>query len=340
MDWVQHSVPDDGARSCSIDAGPSSYYYGSGPYDYESGLADHFSNVLYAVDQPLWKCCTLSQLTTIAELVNVKWANKILLPDHTMPRDYYNTKKLIKDLGLPDNVDLEYDKFCGDARYKPTRELDLRCKMFQYAVLRYLPLTPRLQRLYSSRATAEHMMEEGLVCHPSNAEAWKHFDRMYPDFTEEPQNARLGVCTTVLRFTVSMVVLIHIDPLLQLWHVGVRTYNNIMDNAFIMRVALMWIVNDLPAYGMASGWSTAGVMGCLVCMDVTRALHLNKKAFTKNRDEYKVAHSNLKGDQIPDWVVDISHVVEIPLTLPFGYGSDHKWTKKSIFRIFHIGLRI
>ncbi|KAL0295217.1 UNVERIFIED_CONTAM: hypothetical protein Scaly_3108100, partial [Sesamum calycinum] len=26
----------------------------------------------------------------------------------------------------------------------------------------------------------------GSMCHPSNAKAWKHFDRMNPDFVEEP----------------------------------------------------------------------------------------------------------------------------------------------------------
>ncbi|KAL0427914.1 UNVERIFIED_CONTAM: hypothetical protein Slati_2966200 [Sesamum latifolium] len=51
-----------------------------------------------------------------------------------------------------------------------------------------------------------------------------------------------------------------IEELLQLWHVGVRKYDNAMDQSFIMWVALMWTVNDLPAYGMASGWSIADVM--------------------------------------------------------------------------------
>ncbi|KAL0396288.1 UNVERIFIED_CONTAM: hypothetical protein Scaly_0077200 [Sesamum calycinum] len=65
-----------------------------------------------------------------------------------------------------------------------------------------------------------------------------------------------------------------IKELLQLWHVGVRTYDHGMDRAFMMRAALMWTMNDLPAYGVASGWSTAGVMGCSICMDDTRAFHL------------------------------------------------------------------
>ncbi|KAK4394510.1 hypothetical protein Sango_1605300 [Sesamum angolense] len=126
-------------------------------------------------------------------------------------------KKLVKDLGLPvekihaykngcmlywnDDVDLEYCNFCGDARYKPARGRDLHRKKSSYAILRYLPLTPRLQRLYSSKVIAEHMMwhathqtEEGSMCHPSDIEVWKHLDRMYPNFAEELRNVRLGLC--------------------------------------------------------------------------------------------------------------------------------------------------
>ncbi|KAL0448967.1 UNVERIFIED_CONTAM: hypothetical protein Slati_1453100 [Sesamum latifolium] len=114
-----------------------------------------------------------------------------------------------------------------------------------------------------------------------------------------------------------------IKELLQLWHVGVRTYDHATDNEFIMRTALMWTVNDLPAYGMTFGWSTAGVMGCPICMNDTRAFHLqhgrkacyfdchrqffpeqhpyqkNKKAFTKNRVENKTK-KNIFWD-LPYW---------------------------------------
>ncbi|KAL0329312.1 UNVERIFIED_CONTAM: hypothetical protein Sradi_4917900 [Sesamum radiatum] len=51
-----------------------------------------------------------------------------------------------------------------------------------------------------------------------------------------------------------------IEEPLQLWYVGVRTYDNTIDKAFIMRAALMWTVNDLPTYGMVFGWSTTSVM--------------------------------------------------------------------------------
>jgi len=66
----------------------------------------------------------------------------------------------------------------------------------------YLPLAPRLQRLYSSPATARNMKwhfenvpEKGVLIHPSDREAWKHFDRTYPNFAAEPRNVRLGLCS-------------------------------------------------------------------------------------------------------------------------------------------------
>ncbi|KAL0386623.1 UNVERIFIED_CONTAM: hypothetical protein Slati_4590200 [Sesamum latifolium] len=84
---------------------------------------------------------------------------------------------------MMDDVDLEYYNFCGDARYKLTRGQDPRRKKSPYVVLRYLPLTPHLQRLYSSRSTAKdmtwhvtHQMDERSMCHPSDAEAWKNFE--------------------------------------------------------------------------------------------------------------------------------------------------------------------
>ncbi|KAL0361179.1 UNVERIFIED_CONTAM: hypothetical protein Sradi_3802400 [Sesamum radiatum] len=84
----------------------------------------------------------------------------IMPDDHSFLVDYYNTKKFIKDLGLPmekidackndcmlywkDDIDLEYCKFCGEARYKPTRDHNPNYTKTPYAVLRYLPITPCL----------------------------------------------------------------------------------------------------------------------------------------------------------------------------------------------------
>jgi len=36
---------------------------------------------------------------------------------------------------------------------------------------------------------------------------------------------------------------------------------------FMMKVALMWTINDFPTYGMLSGWSTSGRLACPYCMN-------------------------------------------------------------------------
>ncbi|KAL0354159.1 UNVERIFIED_CONTAM: hypothetical protein Sangu_0997200 [Sesamum angustifolium] len=153
-----------------------------------------------------------------------------------------------------------------------------------------------LRKLYSSRETTEHMTwhathqtDEGSICHPFDAEAWKHFDWMYPDFAEELCNIRLGLC--IDSFVPHIIpglsnpkrlIDVYLEPLieelLQLWHVGVRTYDHATNKVFIMQAVLMWTMNDIPAYG----------------------------------------------DHLLDRVANISPAVEIPLSLPDGYVMDIK----------------
>ncbi|KAK2384836.1 hypothetical protein QL285_072138 [Trifolium repens] len=41
---------------------------------------------------------------------------------------------------------------------------------------------------------SENQRENGVLCHPSDGKAWKHFDQVYPQFAAEPRNVRLGLC--------------------------------------------------------------------------------------------------------------------------------------------------
>ncbi|GAB4825288.1 hypothetical protein Ancab_040329 [Ancistrocladus abbreviatus] len=66
----------------------------------------------------------------------------------------------------------------------------------------YFPVTPRLQRLYASKSTAEVMRWHAenprissIMAHPYDGEAWKHLDVLLPDFAAEPWNVWLGLCT-------------------------------------------------------------------------------------------------------------------------------------------------
>ncbi|KAI5350929.1 hypothetical protein L3X38_003820 [Prunus dulcis] len=69
-------------------------------------------------------------------------------------------------------------------------------------VMRYLPLKPRLQQLYMSTHTAtdmrwhkEQRVDDDVMRHLADGEAWKEFDRTFPKFAADPRNVRLGLAT-------------------------------------------------------------------------------------------------------------------------------------------------
>ncbi|KAI9168954.1 hypothetical protein LWI28_004439 [Acer negundo] len=49
-----------------------------------------------------------------------------------------------------------------------------------------------------------------------------------------------------------------IEGLKELWHEGVLTYNAPSNEMFKLHAALLWTINDFPASGNLSGWSTRG----------------------------------------------------------------------------------
>ncbi|GKV48799.1 hypothetical protein SLEP1_g55591 [Rubroshorea leprosula] len=104
--------------------------------------------------------------------------------------DYYSAKKMLRHL------DLEYKK----ARFKQ-RDVHSATPIPR-KTLWYLPIIPKLQRLYMSRKIAEHLTwhlncynENEKIFHPACGEAWKHFDSSHPEFARELRNVRLGLCT-------------------------------------------------------------------------------------------------------------------------------------------------
>ena len=53
-----------------------------------------------------------------------------------------------------------------------------------------------------------------------------------------------------------------IDELKILWESGVDTYDVSKSQNFQMKAAVMWTVNDFPAYANLSGWSTKENLTC------------------------------------------------------------------------------
>jgi Transposase family tnp2 len=67
-------------------------------------------------------------------------------------------------------------------------------------VLRYFPITPRLQHVYR-RSTlsalqtwhAEVRSIDGVMRYHQDSPAWKHINETWPDFADEPRNVRMGL---------------------------------------------------------------------------------------------------------------------------------------------------
>ncbi|XP_062024123.1 uncharacterized protein LOC133740203 isoform X2 [Rosa rugosa] len=56
-----------------------------------------------------------------------------------------------------------------------------------------------------------------------------------------------------------------IDDLNELWLNGVSVYDAFRDVTFNLKAVLMWTINDFPAYGNLSSYSTKGKKACPVC---------------------------------------------------------------------------
>jgi len=62
--------------------------------------------------------------------------------------------------------------------------------------------------------------------------------------------------------------------LTQLWSSRTLTYDVSRKQNFQMKVTLMWTINDFPAYGIVSDWSTHGKLTCPYCMENNKAFML------------------------------------------------------------------
>ncbi|KAL2243769.1 UNVERIFIED_CONTAM: hypothetical protein Sindi_0494900 [Sesamum indicum] len=89
--------------------------------------------------------------------------------------------------------------------YKSIRERNPNHKKTSYAILRYLSITSRQEKLYALEATTEQMTwhannqtEEGSMCHSSDADACRHFHWTHPHFAVEPRKVRVHLCTNGL----------------------------------------------------------------------------------------------------------------------------------------------
>ncbi|XP_074300381.1 uncharacterized protein LOC141631640 [Silene latifolia] len=211
----------------------------------------------------------------------------------------------------------------------------------------------------------ENPRANGIMSHPSDGEAWKHFDKQNPDFASKPRNVRLGLCTDGFsafnqfgrsyscwpvmltpynlppwlcmkkQFIFLSLIIpgpknpkknidVYLQPLIQklkdLWENGLFTYDVSRKQNFNMRAALLWTINDFPAYGMLSGRTTAGQ-------------HAYNKHFRKDRPvEADIASTRLTHDEVWEHVQYLHSIVDATDEELLKLKKKREgWWKRSIF---------
>ncbi|KAG8489399.1 hypothetical protein CXB51_017849 [Gossypium anomalum] len=105
---------------------------------------------------------------------------------------------------------------------------------------------------------------------------------------------------------------IYLQPLIkelkQLWS-GVETYDVLRKENFNLRAALLWTINDFPAYANLSGWSTKGRYACPCCAAQTcsKWLLMGRSSLTwATVGEYRGAPEQTVGSEILFMLKDIN----------------------------------
>ncbi|KAK4382861.1 hypothetical protein Sango_2831800 [Sesamum angolense] len=212
------------------------------------------------------------------------------------PHDYVSG---LADLSHDDDIDLDYCNFCGEARYKPTRERNPNRKKTQYAILRHILIfveEPEMLDWVCARMGSHPTRERNpnrkktqcaILSGARNARLGLCTDGSHPTRERNPnrkktqyailsgaQNARLEMCMSYEYIFLTMMIhgpsnpkclidfdlKLLIEELQNFGHVGVLMQESLKNKTFTMCAMLMWIVNDLPTCEIASQWSIAGVI--------------------------------------------------------------------------------
>ncbi|KAI5328162.1 hypothetical protein L3X38_027558 [Prunus dulcis] len=334
--------------------------FGSDPYE--------FANVIGDGDQPVYPGCRkYTKLSALVKLYNLKAKHGMsdvcftellilqgdLLPEgNTIPTSMYEAKKTLCALGLscekmhacPNDCILyrkEYDDStncptCGISRWKEGKDSILK-EGVPAKVVWYFPPIPRFKRMFQSHETAKSLTWhaarksiDGQMSHPADSPSWKLLDDKWPEFGNEPRNLRLALSSDGFNPHSSL------SSRYSCWPRSVYDAHN--GEYFTLRAALMWTINDFPAYGNLSGCVVKGYKACPICGDDTPSHRLKnghkicyighrkwlpinhpyrrQRAAFNGKPEYGIPPEPLTGEEV-------LHMVE--------NGDRVCWKKKSIF---------
>jgi hypothetical protein len=153
---------------------------------------------------------------------------------HNMPKGLYQSKKIVSDLGMnyekidacekncmlfwkehKENIECMH---CGRSRYVKVINEDGASVTTIVVIkqLRYIPIMPRLKRLFLCKEIAQQMSwhKEGIcdskdtdiMLHPMDAEAWQALDRFDSEFAWDPRVSILVYRWMVSNLTAPIVL--------------------------------------------------------------------------------------------------------------------------------------
>ncbi|WVZ83514.1 hypothetical protein U9M48_030656, partial [Paspalum notatum var. saurae] len=346
------------------------------------GCAKAFFDLLKDAKKDLYPGCEeATKLSFIVRLYQIKClhglSNKaceaildlfsyVLPKGHCIPNTLEKLQKVVRDLGLDyqkidackndcvlfwkDYAELDKCPNCGESRWKSNKgcgQGDVApCgrtkKLVPQKILRYFPLTPRLQRLCMAEPTASHMrwhkeecVDDGIMRHPADSKTWKHFDALHPHFASDPRDVRLGLASDGF------------NPF-GLMNVSYRNNIDVYLQPLIAELCELWTV-------VLSGWSTKGRLACPYChispeylwlkfgckhcyMGHRRLLHRRhrwrrNKASFNNKPEHRDAPKPLSGEDVLQQYNSFDQIKFGPSKKRKRDDTDrwHNWKKKSIF---------
>ncbi|KAL6622684.1 hypothetical protein ACP70R_032563 [Stipagrostis hirtigluma subsp. patula] len=184
------------------------------------------------------KVGNFTRLSSVLKLFKLKarycWSDKsftellvllreMLPADNKLPGDTYEAKQVICPLGLEverihackndcclfrgDYADLENCPVCGTSRYKRQKdggdgEGANRRRGAPRKVVWYLPIIPRLKRLFANEKEAkllrwhkEGRKNDGMLRHPADGSQWRNIDMQFEWFSADVRNLRFALST-------------------------------------------------------------------------------------------------------------------------------------------------
>ncbi|XP_049381430.1 uncharacterized protein LOC125846002 [Solanum stenotomum] len=269
--------------------------------------AKFFFSLLKDFEQPLYQNSKASKLSTLIKLLHIK---KELLPDGAnLPSSYYEAKKIIKELGLSYD---KIDACTNDCMlyWKEDSLLD-SCKprlqrLFMSTKTSTLMTWHKDERVDDGimRHPADSMawksfdeLHPSFALDPRNVRLGLASDGFQPFRNSKtshsiwpvvliPYNLPPWLCMKQENFILSMIIPgpngpgdaidTYLQPLIEelkeLWEVGIETYDASTKQNFKLHASLLWTINDFPAYGNLSGWSTKGKLACPCCKKDTSSI--------------------------------------------------------------------